>query len=224
MSDSPAPDVLRVGHVPGVTLTKWRARWAERLSARLEVIEVAETDPRRVLEAGEVDLCFARLPLDTDGLHAIPLYEEVMVAWVSKDHPIAAYDTITCADLAEETVLREVDAVAIDRVNAGAVLLVPLSVARTGSRRDLVQRPVTDAPPAQMVLAWRTDREDPLIEEFIGIVRGRTANSSRTSREREARRDASRPRAEPAGERRRGRQRARKQQGRRPGTRPRRTP
>ncbi|WP_432559006.1 LysR family transcriptional regulator substrate-binding protein [Granulicoccus sp. GXG6511] len=187
MSDSSAPDVLCVGHVPGVTLTKWRTRWAERLTARLEVAEVAQADARHSLDADEVDLCFVRLPFEREGLHAIPLYEEVMVAWVSKDHPIAAFDAITSSDLADETVLREVDQVAIDRVNAGAVLLVPLSVAREASRRDLVHRPVSDAEPAQMVLAWRQDNEHPLIEEFIGIVRGRTANSSRTTRERDAR-------------------------------------
>ena len=187
MNDSSAPDVLRVGHVPGVTLTKWRTRWAERLTAGLEVVDVAEGDARRVLDEGEADLCFARLPLDRDGLHAIPLYEEVMVAWVSKEHPIAAFDQITTADLADETVLTDVDQVAIDRVHAGAVLLVPMSVARGASRRDLVHRPVTDARPAQMMLAWRQDNDHPLIEEFIGIVRGRTANSSRTRRERDAR-------------------------------------
>lgn len=169
-------------------MTKWRTRWAERLGARLEVVEVAEADARRVLDTGEVDMCFVRLPLDREGLHAIPVYEEVMVAWVSKDHPIAAFDAITRADLADETVLVEPDARAIGRVNAGAVLLVPLSVARTASRRDLVHRPVSDAPPAQMVLAWRIGHDQPLIEEFIGIVRGRTVNSSRTSRERDVRR------------------------------------
>lgn len=189
MSDSFDPNVLRVGQVPGVTLTKWRTRWPERLTARLEVVDVAEAEARSRLVAGEVDMCFVRLPLDREGLHAIPLYEEVTVAWVSKEHPIAAYDSVTTADLADETVLRELDAVAIDRVNAGAVLLVPMAVAREGSRRDLVHRPVADAPPSRMVLAWRTDNDHPLIEEFIGIVRGRTTNSSRTDRERTARGD-----------------------------------
>lgn len=189
MSESPAagsPDALRVGHVPGVTLTKWRTRWAERLTARLDVAEVAEADQRRVLVDDVVDLCFVRLPIDREGLHAIPLYDEVTVAWVSKDHPVAAYDEVTLADLADETLLTDLDAVAIDRVNAGAVLLVPMSVARSASRRDLVHRPVTDAEPTSISLAWRTDNEHPLIDEFIGIVRGRTANSSRTQAERAA--------------------------------------
>ena len=175
-----------MGHVPGVTLTKWRTRWDERLATRLDVVEVTEADQRRVLVDDAVDLCFVRLPIDREGLHVIPLYDEVTVAWVSKDHPVAAYDEVTLADLADETLLTDLDAVAIDRVNAGAVLLVPMSVARSASRRDLVHRPVTDAEPTSISLAWRTDNEHPLIDEFIGIVRGRTANSSRTQAERAA--------------------------------------
>ena len=175
-----------MGHVPGVTLTKWRTRWDERLAARLDVVEVTEADQRRVLVDDAVDLCFVRLPIDREGLHAIPLYDEVTLAWVSKDHPVAAYGEVTLADLADETLLTDLDAVAIDRVNAGAVLLVPMSVARSASRRDLVHRPVTDAEPTSIALAWRTDNEHPLIDEFIGIVRGRTANSSRTQAERAA--------------------------------------
>lgn len=183
---NPSDTGLRVGFVPGVTLTKWRTRWAERIRAPLEVVEVAADETRRVLDEGLVDLCFVRLPIDRGGVHVIPLYDETMVAWVSKEHPIGAFDEITMADLAEETVLDEVDGVAFDRVNAGAVLLVPMSVARSAGRRDLVHRPVTDAEVSPVGLAWLIDNEHRLIDEFIGIVRGRTTNSARTVRERAA--------------------------------------
>ena len=197
-SAAPAPGVLRVGRVPGVVTTKWHTRWEERIDARLEVVDVAEADARRALDNDEVDVCFARLPLDRDGLHAIPLYEETAVAWVSKDHPIAAFDDVTLADLADETVLRKLDGIAVARVNAGAVLIVPQSIARNAGRRDLTYRPVVDEPPTRIVLAWRTDNDHPLIEELIGIVRGRSATSSRTRREREARGDAPRDATSPA--------------------------
>lgn len=180
---------LRVGHVAGVTLTKWRRVWAERLpGVPLTVIEVAVAGQRDVLDNGDVDLCFVRLPLDRDGLHLIPLYDEEPVVWASKDHPVALFDAVTTADLAGETVLDDPDPAAIARVADGeAVLRVPLSVARTFSRRDLAHRPVTDAPATTVGLAWRTDLTNPWVEEFIGIVRGRTANSSRTAGERAAR-------------------------------------
>ena len=175
-----------MGFVPGVTLTKWRSTWAERLRrVPLHVVAVAQADQRRVLDAGEVDLCFVRQPIETAALHLIPLYEEAPVVWVSKEHPIAAFDAVTLADLAEETVLTEADASGINQVAIEiAVLRVPMSIARTHSRRDLTYRPVTDADPTRIGLAWLVENPHPLIDEFIGVVRGRTAQSSRTQQER----------------------------------------
>jgi len=177
---------LRVGKVPGVTVTKWRGIWAERFPrVRLEVIDVDEQDQRRVLTDGQVELCFVRLPIDDDGLHLIRLYDELPVAWVSKDHLVAAADEVSLADLADETVLSVVTPHTIDLVSIGeAVLHVPQSIARAESRRDFIYRPITDAPPTTVGLAWLVDNPHELIEEFIGIVRGRTANSSRTAQAR----------------------------------------
>lgn len=189
MTTPPPADRLRIGFVPGVTLTKWTTIWRDRYrSTPLEAVEVTETEQRRVLDAGEVDLCFVRLPIDTDGLHLIPLYQEAPVVWVSKEHPIAAFDEVTVADLADETVLTEADAAGINQVALEiAVLRVPMSIARTHSRRDLTYRPVTDAEPTRIGLAWRADRPHPLTDEFIGVVRGRTPQSSRTQQERRTR-------------------------------------
>ena len=177
---------LRVGKVPGVTVTKWRGIWAERLPrVRLDWLDVDEQDQRHVLTDGQVDLCFVRLPIDDDGLHLIRLYDELPVAWVSKDHLVAAADEVSLADLADETVLSVVTPHSIDLVAIGeAVLHVPQSIARSQSRRDFVYRPITDAPHTTVGLAWLVDNPNELIEEFIGIVRGRTANSSRTAQAR----------------------------------------
>ncbi len=177
---------LRLGAVPGVTLTKWRRLWAERYASTLTVVDVDLANQVEVLRRGEVDLCFVRLPVDRDGLHTIALYDEVMVAWVAKDHPIAVYDEVTMADLADETTLSLLDPVAVDRVLGGCVLVVPMSIARSASRRDLVHRPITDAAPSTVALAWLIDNGHPLIDEFIGVVRGRTPQSSRSQQERTA--------------------------------------
>lgn len=59
------------------------------------------------------------------------------------------------------------------------VLVVPQSLARLHHRRDLTYRPVTDAPESGVALSWREDATTDLVEDFIGIVRGRTVNSSR---------------------------------------------
>lgn len=59
---------------------------------------------------------------------------------------------------------------------------VRLSIARGASRRDLVHRPIIDAPTSPVALAWRRDDENSLLDEFVGVVRGRSATSSRTLR------------------------------------------
>ena len=177
---------LRVGKVPGVTVTKWRGIWADRFrGVRLDVTDVDQPDQRQVLTSGQVELCFVRLPIDDDGLHLIRLYDELPVAWVSKDHVVAAADEVTLTDLANDTVLTSATPHNIDLAALGeAVLYVPQSIARSQSRRDLVYLPITDAPPTTVGLAWLVDNPHELIEEFIGIVRGRTANSSRTAQAR----------------------------------------
>lgn len=178
---------LRIGFVPGVTLTKWRRIWQERFrNVPLEVVEVAEAEQRRALAVGEVDMCFVRLPIDTSGLHTIPLYEEQPVVWMEKDFLLAALDEVTTADLAEFRIVEDYSPESIDlAVYSAAALRVPLSVARTQSRKDMVHRPVVDAEPTTIALAWRVDNDNEWIDEFIGVVRGRTANSSRTAKERE---------------------------------------
>lgn len=181
MSDSKPS--LRVGFVPGVTPTKWRRVWGERFPRiRLELVEVTQPDQRAAIADDRVDMCFVRLPLDQTDLHLIPLYEEVPVVVVPKDHPVSLFDEVSLADLSEENVLDDVGPDdAFDLVAGGAgVILVPHSIARSHSRRDLVYRPVSDAEPTRIALVWPVDDASDLVEDFIGIVRGRTVNSSRT--------------------------------------------
>ncbi|MET1006956.1 MAG: LysR family transcriptional regulator substrate-binding protein [Propionibacteriaceae bacterium] len=176
---------IRIGAVPGVTLTKWTRIWTERFPRiRLHVTDLAESEARRALDDDVIDMCFVRLPVPDDNLHLIPLYEEVPVVVVPQDHPVSLFEEVSLADLADETVLDPTDtADAIDLVAGGAgVMMVPHSIARSHSRRDLVYRPISDGTPTRIALVWRVDNPSELIEEFIGIVRGRTPNSSRAQR------------------------------------------
>ena len=59
------------------------------------------------------------------------------------------------------------------------VLIVPQSLARLYHRKDLTYRPITDAPTCPVGLAFPEGQQSELVEEFIGIVRGRKASSSR---------------------------------------------
>lgn len=189
-AEQPAPEpvatALRIGFVPGVTVSKWSRIWGERFPRiPLDVQPLAQADQEAALRAGQVDMCFVRLPIDRDGMNAIPLYRELPVAVVQKDHPIALFDAITLADLADERRQDATDldeaAMAVELVAAvGGFAIVPHSIARLHHRRDLVYRTVTDAPGTEIALAWPTHRSTGQVEDFIGIVRGRSERSSRT--------------------------------------------
>ncbi|MDR0482222.1 MAG: LysR family transcriptional regulator substrate-binding protein [Cellulomonadaceae bacterium] len=63
--------------------------------------------------------------------------------------------------------------------NGAGITVVPMSLARLHRRKDVTYRRLTDVPTSRVALAWVTDTHTDLTEEMIGIVRGRTAHSSR---------------------------------------------
>lgn len=192
---------LRIGFVPGVIPDKWTRIWREREpGSPLELVALTEDDdPRSSIESHELDMCFLRLPVDQTGLHLIPLYEEVPVVVVGIEHPAAAYDELSLADLAaEQLVLGEVpdweqirtatplpfgpmttkDAIEVVASGTG-IAIVPMSIARLYHRKDVVHRPVIDMEVTRIGLAWLVENKDLRLETFIGIVRGRRATSTR---------------------------------------------
>ncbi|MFF3567055.1 LysR family substrate-binding domain-containing protein [Nocardia jiangxiensis] len=180
-----APDALRVGYVPGVTVAKWARIWSERFADdSLAVIGIPQSQQESALRDGQVDMCFVRLPIDREGLHAIPLYRELPVVVVPKDHPIALFEEVATTDLTDERMQEadDLDALAgtLELVAAvGGAAIMPHSLARLHHRKDLVYRTVTDLPPTEIALAWPIDLDNPAVEDFIGVVRGRTARSTR---------------------------------------------
>lgn len=180
---------FRVGFVPGVTPDKWARAWAERMPRRpLELVPLDEdTDPVGLLRAGDLAMALVRLPVDTEGLHLIRLYDEQPVVMVAREHPVAAYDEIDVADLSDEHRLPDPGTTtpqAVARVAEEAgVLVVPMSVARLHHRRDVVHVPVSGVPATTVGLAWPRESDDDRVETFVGVVRGRTVNSSRDARQ-----------------------------------------
>jgi len=197
---------FRVGYVPGVSPGKWLRRWEQRLPElplEARMVEVAEQ--RTLLLDGALDMCFVRLPVDREGLHVIPLYEEQPVVVAAREHPVSAFDELDVADLAGEHLLQpstqcpEWAAVAeevrdgtrvepppmsipqaIEVAASGAgIVVVPMSLARLHQRKDVRYATVTGVAPSSVGLAWRVEDDDPRVETFIGIVRGRTERSSR---------------------------------------------
>ncbi|BDI22144.1 LysR family transcriptional regulator substrate-binding protein [Herbiconiux sp. L3-i23] len=196
----PEPDETRsrvtliVGFVAGVSPDKWARVWAERMPhVELRLRPVAADAAVASLRAGN-EMVFARLPLpprdpttgdQTSGdeaseLHSIPLWEETPVVIAPKDHPVKLFDAVTLADLESENMLEGEDDATLDLVAAGVGLArMPQAVFRANGRRDVIARPISDAEPTRIALVWPAGATDEVLDEFIGVVRGRTVQSSR---------------------------------------------
>ncbi|MER6126051.1 LysR substrate-binding domain-containing protein [Streptomyces sp. NPDC001795] len=201
MTGSEASPSFRLAYVPGVTPAKWVRIWNERLPGiPLTLLQVPAAEASDVLRSGEADAGLVRLPVDRTVFSAIPLYTEMTVVVVPKDHVVTAAEEVSVEDLADEVLFHPLDDVlgweqppgepaferpattadAIELVAAGVgLLVVPQSLARLHHRRDLTYRPVVDAPQSSVALSWPEDATTDLVEDFIGIVRGRTVNSTR---------------------------------------------
>jgi hypothetical protein len=69
---------------------------------------------------------------------------------------------------------------AMEQVAAGVgILILPHSLARLHSRKDVVSRTVSGVAETEIALAWPTAKTTDETETFVGIVRGRTQASSR---------------------------------------------
>ncbi len=189
---------FRVGFVSGATPDKWAGIWRKRHPREpLELVPVEQDEQEVALRAGELDMCLVRLPVDREGLHLIPLYDELPVAVVGKEHLVTVVEEVSLADLDEEQLVVPHDSGwtpaaeqlawppmslrdAVEVVAGGTgVVIVPMSVARLHHRKDTAYRPVTDLPPTKIGLAWLVDNDDERVQTFIGIVRGRTERSTR---------------------------------------------
>ncbi len=194
------PTPLRVGFVSGATPDKWARAWREQRPEPLDLVPVTEAEQERAVRDAVVDMALVRLPVDRDGLHLVSLYDEVTVVVAGREHVVAAAghdETVRLADLADEQLVlphrsgwtpsapqldwptmseRE----AVETVAAGTgVVLLPMAVARLHARKDVVVRTVADLEPTTVGLAWQVDRDDDVTQAFVGVVRGRTARSSR---------------------------------------------
>ncbi|WP_315432614.1 LysR substrate-binding domain-containing protein [uncultured Rothia sp.] len=112
----------------------------------------------------------------------IPAYDEVSRAWRESAGRIVP-EGLT-------------DKETIELVAAGVGLyIVPMSIARFYHRKDLTYRPVAGLDTYPVHLVWprapkgepRSEELEALLQDFIGIVRGRTATSDRGSETRQAR-------------------------------------
>lgn len=166
----------------------------------LELVPVDAATQRTAID--ELDAVLIRLPLVDESLHLIPLYDEVPVVVASIDSHLLAAEELDYSDLAGEVLITPMDDVlgpleiagiqtpkfaplettgeAIATAASGVgIVIVPMSLARLHRRKDADYRPLREGPNSTVALAWPRDHTTEDVETFVGIVRGRTSNSSR---------------------------------------------
>ncbi|MFI7585200.1 LysR family transcriptional regulator substrate-binding protein [Kocuria sp. M1N1S27] len=149
------------------------------------------------------------LPALRERYRAVELYAEQQVVVLPKDHELTLLEEVPVAELVDEVLLQESSALperhrlrspeavaadaapppvrsardAVELVAAGlGLVVVPMSLARLHHRKDLVHRVVPDAAAVPVALVWPQDlpeEQEELVQEFVGVVRGRGPNSSR---------------------------------------------
>lgn len=186
---------LRIGFVLGSTPDKWARAWRDQQAEALELIPIEQADQDAAL--GEYDACIVRLPVDTTDRHVVRLYEELPVAVMGTEHLLTLEEELSTANLDEEQLVLphasgwtpSVDQKAwpemsvkdaIETVAAGTgVAILPMSLARLFHRKDATYRLITDLEPTTIALVWDTADDGDRIQAFVGVVKGRTARSSR---------------------------------------------
>lgn len=198
------------GATPDKWAARWHARFPEvRLQVeyfddvgQLQRLRAGTADVGylRLPEGEDLDAVVA----DPETFHRVLLYREDPVVCAARDHWIAAAEeSVTAEDIAEEPLLDPADMVdsasldvhapragvelaraerlAMEVVASGAGLLVlPNSVARMLSRKDVVIRRLEDRPGYAVGLCWLRSADDEIVQEFIGVARGRRAGSERS--------------------------------------------
>ncbi|MFD5393356.1 LysR substrate-binding domain-containing protein, partial [Streptomyces sp. NPDC127097] len=169
---------LVVAFSPGLHVSEAiRAFTSHHADVEIDVVPARWWEQDRPLRDGRAQVGYLRRPFDESGLRIIPIGHDPRVACMPATHPLAGRPELTSADLDGERMLdapqRRTSSLEekFELIASGyGIALIPLSVARSCSRPDLVHLPVTDAPGLETCLAVATDRRERLLRDFIEIA------------------------------------------------------
>ncbi|MFI9723106.1 LysR family transcriptional regulator [Streptomyces sp. NPDC052396] len=169
---------LVVGFSPGLHVSDAiRAFSVRHPTVEIDVFPLRWWERDAPLRDGRAHVGYLRRPFDDSGLRTIPVGSEAKVACLPVTHPLAGCRALTSADLDGEPILdgrtRRPSTLEekFELIAAGqGIALVPVSVAGSYSRPDLVYRPVTDAPPVETCLAVLESGCAGPVPEFLDIA------------------------------------------------------
>ncbi|GAA3026773.1 LysR family transcriptional regulator [Kitasatospora albolonga] len=169
---------LVVGFSAGLRVSEAiREFTARHPEVAVDVLPLPWAERDAPLRDGRAQVGHLRRPFDDTGLRTVPIGVETKVACLPAAHRLAGRRSLTLADLDGEPVL---DAKArrtasleekFELIASGqGVALIPVSVAASYVRPELVVLPVTDHPPVETCLAAPVDDRSELVAGFLEIA------------------------------------------------------
>jgi DNA-binding transcriptional LysR family regulator len=183
---------VTVGVMPGLLATAAAAAFesADPLR-RAVVVQVGWPDQIEAVHRGDVDVVYAREPIDHHGLGTAPLLEEPRDAVLSRDDPLARKKSVRLTDLASKRLLQDPSTVPewyaiatpehrragqtahtveekleLVAARAGFVIL-PRSTTAFYRRPDVRVVPIEDIGPSQVTLIWDAATENSVRDAFV---------------------------------------------------------
>jgi DNA-binding transcriptional LysR family regulator len=192
------PGTFTIGFMPGLIVTDAvRAMLGRHPQLTVDVLRTNWDDQTEVIHDGRADVSYIRLPADQSGLQSQPLLTEPRVAVLPDDHRLTGKAVVSIADLADDHLLQDPEAVPewrdiatelrsrhrpdapafrtveekLEHVAAGhGIVLLPLSTAAFYTRPGVSYSQVSDIPPNQVCLVWDATRRSRLIQDFAAIA------------------------------------------------------
>ena len=191
-----------VGFMPGLMVAEAiQALELAHPDLSVSIVRTGWDNQVEVVHDGRVDVSYIRQPVNSRGLQVVDLFAEPRVVVLGAGHRLAGKESVSIADLADEHLLQDPDAVPEwrdaatdiqgqrprdDRVNSYSVeeklenvargrgiAVLPESVIAFYHRPDIVTAPITGIGPNRIALAWDAARSSDLIREFAAIAAAR---------------------------------------------------
>lgn len=196
--------MLRLVFSTGTEPGKWFRRYRDSHPPE-SLVTVDADDAMDVLLAHEADLALTRLPDSRvdDSFHVVQLYEEAPGIAVPKDSVYAEVgEDVTPEDVAEEIVNYRIaqdgsvdvpalrTALQVVAANVG-VAIAPRPLLKVLSKKQVVALGLEDPTVArtEIALVWRRADDGDEVQDFVGVAKGRTRNSSRNAAPKRSARD-----------------------------------
>jgi DNA-binding transcriptional LysR family regulator len=183
---------VTVGVMPGLLATAAAAAFeADNPSQHAVVVQLGWAEQVNVVHRGEVDVVYAREPIDHHGLGTAPLLEEPRVVVLSADDPLAKKRSVRLVDLASRRLLQDPATVPewfaiatpehrrpgpmahtveekLELVAAQeGIAILPRSTTAFYRRPDVRVLSIQDIGPSQVTLIWDAATDNPARDAFV---------------------------------------------------------